>query len=68
MNGPLKLLTTRKSLPLLDLLSKFKRALAAREANFLSLKNNRIEVLGMLANARKDHSSPLLCGTDDKKN
>ena len=41
MNGPLKVLTACKILPLLDLLAKFKR------------------VLGMLANARKDHSSPL---------
>ena len=28
MNGPLKFLTARKNLPLLDLLAKFKRVLA----------------------------------------
>ena len=61
MNGPLKFLTARKILPLLDLLAKFKPVLAkflrysqARNVNFLFLL-----VLGMLANARKDHLSPL---------
>ena len=51
MNGPLKFLTARKILPLLDLLAKFKRVLARAR--------KKIAVLGMLANARKDHSSPL---------
>ena len=49
MNGPLKILTARKILPLLDLLAKLKRVLArsyspnfcsclqARKANFLFL-------------------------------
>ena len=40
MNGPLKFLTARKILPLLDLLAKFKRVLACSEAgkaNFLFL-------------------------------
>ena len=74
MNGPLKFLTARKILPLLDLLAKFKRVLAcscspnfcscsqARKANFLFLLvlAKKIAVLGMLANARKDHSSPLV--------
>ena len=50
MNGPWKFLTAPKILPLLDLPAKFKRSklLAARKVH------------GMLANARKDHSSPLL--------
>ena len=74
MNGPLKFLNARKILPLLDLLAKFKRVLAcswspnfcscsqARKANFLFLLvlAKRIAVLGMLANARKDHSLPLI--------
>ena len=70
MNGPLNFLTARKILPLLDLLAKFKRMLAcscspnfcvARKANFLFLLvlAKKIAVLGMLANARKDHPSPL---------
>ena len=38
MNGPLKLLTARKILPLLDLLAKFKRVLACScSPNFLFL-------------------------------
>ena len=73
MNGPLKILTARKILPLLDLLAKLKRVLArscspnfcsclqARKAIFVIFARARkkIAVLGMLANARKDHSSPL---------
>ena len=66
MNGPLKFLTAGKILPLLDLLAKFKpsarllvlpkflRCSQAPKANFVFLL-----VLGVLANARKDHSSPL---------
>ena len=64
MNGPWKFLTARKILPLLDLLAKFKRSklLAARKANFFisARARKKIAVHGMLANARKDHSSPLL--------
>ena len=71
MNGPLKFLTARKILPLLDLLAKFKRVFACscswscsqgRKANFFisGRARKKIAVLGMLANARKDHSSPLL--------
>ena len=64
MNGPWKFLTVRKILPLLDLLAKFKRSklLAARKANFFisARARKKIAVHGMLANARKDHSSPLL--------
>ena len=72
MTGPLKFLTARKILPLLDLLAKLKRVLArscspnfcsclqARKANFLFLLVlAKIAVFGVLANARKDHSSPL---------
>ena len=51
-------------LPLPDLLSKFKRSklLAARKAKFFisARARKKIAVHGMLANARKDHSSPLL--------
>ena len=73
MNGPLKFLTARKILPLLDLFEKFKRVLACScSPNFLALlassqskfficarARKKIAVLGMLAYARKDHSSPL---------
>ena len=72
MSGPLKFLTARKILPLLDLLAKFKRVLAcsfspnfcscsqARKAHFLFLLVlAKIAVFGMLAKARKDHSTPL---------
>ena len=72
-NGPLKFLTARKILPLLNLLAKFKRVLAcscspnfcvarklSKEIFFISARaRKKIAVLGMLANARKDHSSPL---------
>ena len=71
-NGPLKFLTARKILPLLDLLAKFKRVLACScSPNFALLASSqskffisararkKIAVLGILANARKDHSSPL---------
>ena len=62
MNGSLKFLTARKILPLLDLLAKFKRVLAcSSQSNFISARaRKKIAVLGMLANARKDHSSPLI--------
>ena len=59
-------------LPLLDLLAKFKRLLACScSPNFCVARklvkqifyfcscSQKIAVLGMLANARKDHSSPL---------
>ena len=72
MNGPLKFLTARKILPLLDLLAKFKRVLAcscspnfcvarqlAKQIFYFCSCSQKIAVLGMLANARKDHSSPL---------
>ena len=68
MNGPLKFLTARKNLPLLDLLAKFiARApqifalLASSQSKFFisARARKKIAVLGMLANARKDHSSPL---------
>ena len=64
MNGSLKIFTVRKILPLLDLLAKFKRSklLAARKTKFFisARARKKIAVHGMLANARKDHSSPLL--------
>ena len=73
MNGPLKFLTARKILPLLDLLAKFKRVLAcscspnfcvarklAKQFFFSVRARKKIAVLGMLVNARKNHSSPLL--------
>ena len=72
MKGPLKFLTARKILPLLDLLAKFKRVLACScSPNFCVARTlakqffisagarKKIAVLGVLANARKDHSSPL---------
>ena len=72
MNGPLKFLTARKILPLLDLLAKFKRVLACSCSPILALLasleskffisapvRKKIAVLGMLANACKDHSSLL---------
>ena len=72
MNGPLKFLTARKILPLLDLLAKFKRVLAcscspifallaSSQSNFFisARARKKIAVLDMLATARKDHSSPL---------
>ena len=71
MNGPLKFLTARKILPLLDLLAKFKRVLAcscspnfcvarklAKQFFYFCSCSQKIAVLGMLTNARKDHSSP----------
>ena len=79
MNGPLKFLTARKILPLLDLLAKFKRVLAfscspnfgvarklAKQIFISSHAHKKIAVLGMLANARKDHSSPLHVGVSGK--
>ena len=75
MNGPLKLLTARKILPLLDLLAKLNECSFARAPQIFALltisqskffisasARKKIAVLGMLANARKDHSSPLLSG------
>ena len=75
MNGPLKFLTARRILPLLDLLAKFKRVPAcscspnfcvahklAKQIFYFCSCCKKIAVLGMLANARKDHSSPLLGG------
>ena len=45
MNGPLKFLTARKILPLLDLLSKFKRVLAySCSQNFCSCSHARFLV------------------------
>ena len=54
MNGPLKFLTARKILPLLDLLTKFKRVLASSQSKFFisARARKKIAVLGMLANAR----------------
>ena len=56
MNGPLKFSTAR-----LLVLPKFLRCSQARKANFFisARARKKIAVLGMLANARKDHSSPL---------
>ena len=72
MNGPLKFLTARKILPLLDLLAKFKRVLScscspnfcvtrklAKQIFISARARKKIAVLGMLANSRKDHSVPL---------
>ena len=68
MNGPLKFLTARKILPLLNVLAKFKRVLAcflqllasSQSKVFISARTcKKIAVLGMLVNGRKDHSSPL---------
>ena len=73
MNGPLKFLTARKILPLLDLLAKFKQVFAcscspnfcvarklAKQIFYFCSCSHKIAVQGMLANARKDHSSPLV--------
>ena len=70
MNGPLKFLTARKILPLL---AKFIRVLAcscspnfciarklAKQIFISARAHKKIAVLSMLANARKDHSSPLI--------
>ena len=73
MNGPLKVLTARKILPLLDLLAKFNKCSLARAPQIFALlassqskffisarARKKIAVLGMLANAPKDHSSLLI--------
>ena len=74
MNGPLKFLTTaRKILPLLDLLANLNECSLARAPQVFALlatsqskffistpARKKIAVLGILANARKDNSSPLL--------
>ena len=75
MNGPLKFLTARKILPLLDLLANLSECSLARAPQIFALlassqnkffisalARKKIAVLGILANARKDHSSPLLLG------
>ena len=77
MNGPLKFLTARKILPLLDLLAKFKRVLAcacspnfvrcsqARKTNFFisARARKKIAVLGMLAKTIR-HPFKCHCVTD----
>ena len=60
MNGPLKFLTARKILPLLDLLAKFKRVLAcSRSPDFCVARKLAKQFFFSSARARKDHSSPL---------
>ena len=73
MNGPLKFLTARKILPLLDLLAKFKRVLACSRSPdfcvarklakqifyFCSCSQKNRSARHARANARKDHSLPL---------
>ena len=72
MNGPLKFLTARTILPLLHLLANLNECLLARAPQIFALlassqskffisarARKKIAVLGMLANARKDHLSPL---------
>ena len=72
MKGPLKFLTARKILPLLNLLAKFTVLLAcscspnfcvarkvAKQIFYFCSCSQKIAVLVMLANARKDHSTPL---------
>ena len=69
MNGPLKFLTAQNILPLLDLLAKLNECLLARAPQIFALlassqgkfftsarARKKIAVLGMLVNARKDHS------------
>ena len=73
MNGPLKFLTARKILPLLDLLANLNECSLARAPQIFALlassqskffisahPRRKIAVFGMLAKARKDHSSPLI--------
>ena len=78
MNGPLKFLTARKILPLLDLLAKFKRVLAcscspnfcvarklAKQSFYFcscSQKKRSARHARECSNARKDHSSTLIIG------
>ena len=69
MNGPLKFLTARKILPLLDLLAKFKRVLACScSPNFCVARKLAKQIFYFCScsqknrsarHARKDHSSPL---------
>ena len=69
MNGPLKFLTARKILPLLDLLTEFKRVLACScSPNFCVARKLPKQIFYFCSclqknrnarNARKDHSSPL---------
>ena len=71
MNGPLKFLTARKILPCSICSQNLKECSLARvrgvarkvakQLFFISGRaRKKIAVLGMLANARKDHWSPLL--------
>ena len=70
MNGPLKFLTARKILPLLDLLAKFKRVLACScSPNFCVARKLTKQIFYFCLcsqknrsarHARKDHSSPLI--------
>ena len=69
MNGPLKFLTARKILPLLDLLAKFKRVLACScSPNFCVARKLAKQIFYFCScsqknrSARKDHSSPLTFG------
>ena len=69
MDGPLKLLTAGKILPLLDLLAKFKRVLACScSPNFCVARKLAKQFFYFCScsqtnrsarHARKDHSSPL---------
>ena len=69
MNGPLKFLTARKILPLLDLLAKFKRVLACSGSpNFRVARKLAKQIFYFCScaqknrSARKDHSSLLTFG------
>ena len=66
MNGPLKFLTARKILPLLNLLAKFKRVLnCSCSPNFCVAHKLAKQVFYFCLCSRKnrkDHSSPLLFG------
>ena len=76
MNGPLKFLTARNILPLLDLLAKFKRVLTwSCSPNFCIARKLAKQIFYLFScsqknrsaqHARKDHSSPLHVGVSGK--
>ena len=58
MDGPLKFLTARKILPLLDLLAKFKQVLACScSPNFALLEARKANFLFLLVLAKKSQCS-----------
>ena len=63
MNGPLKFLTARNECSLARAPQIFALLASSQSKFFISARaRKKIAVLGMLANARKDHSLPLTLG------